>query len=184
MKRAVFVTLLLLGEINGFAQTNATETAEQTVQVNLTNTIEIAFTNTNSQVGNTVTLPFSNVNDFANGVESTLQEMYVSSNKHFTVTVHTVSAYFTVTNNGVTTPSTMPSSVLGMMLSNNNTGGTIGQNFSSTSYNSLSQSSSNLITNANNGYLETFAIKYKATPGFVYPAGVYSNDVVFTATQQ
>jgi len=184
MKKLVVVLLMLTKATLGLSQTSVTETAHQIVQLNLTNTIEIAFTSNNTSIGTTVTLPFSNVNDYANGVESTDQELSVSSNKHFTVSVNTLSPSFLVTNNGVTTPSNMPTSVLAILIAANNTGGTIGQGFSNSTYSSLSSTASNLLTGANNGYLEKFAIKYKATPGFIYPSGVYSTDVVFTATQQ
>lgn len=184
MKKIAVVLLMIFRTTLGISQTTVTETAQQIVQLNLTNTIEIAFTSNGSSTGNTVTLPFTNVNDYANGVESTNQELSVSSNKHFTVAVSAISPNFSVTSNGVTTPSNMPVSILSIMIASNNTGGTIGQGFSSSSYSNLSSSSTNLLTGANNGYLETFAIKYKATPGFVYPVGVYSTDIVFTATQQ
>ena len=184
MKKIAVALLMLFKATIGISQTTVTETAQQIVQLNLTNTIEIAFTSNGSPTGTTVTLPFTNVNDYANGVESTNQELSVSSNKLFTVTVNTLSPNFSVTNNGVTIPSNMPVSVLSILIANNNTGGTIGQGFSNANYSSLSSTASNLLTGANNGYLETFAIKYKATPVFVYPIGVYSTDVVFTATQQ
>ena len=41
-----------------------------------------------------------------------------------------------------------------------------------------------ILTGASNGNNQTFSVKYKATPGFAYPAGVYAVDVTYTATQQ
>ena len=163
---------------------NASSTASQTVQLALSNALEITFTGNGSATGSTVTLPFATVNDYANGVESAAQEIRVRSNKNFSVTVKTAAANFSVTNNGNTATSSMPASVLGVAVASNNTGGQIGQGFSANSYNVLSATAANLITNAANGGNQTFSVKYKATPGFAYPAGTYATDVVFTATQQ
>ncbi len=185
MKKIIIAIAALVGfSTASFAQSNASSTASQTVQLALSNALEITFTGNGSATGATVTLPFTTVNDYANGVESAAQEIKVRSNKNFSVTVKTSTANFSVTNNGVTTSSTMPASVLGVLVSANNTGGSIGSGFSASAYNSLSATAANLITNASNGGNQTFAVKYKATPGFAYPAGTYATDVVFTATQQ
>jgi hypothetical protein len=41
-----------------------------------------------------------------------------------------------------------------------------------------------MINSASKGGNQTFEVKYKATPGFAYPAGTYTTDVVYTATQE
>ena len=73
--------------------------------------------------------------------------------------------------------------VLGIMVSANGTGGSIGGSFSGSAYNTLTSANQDLITNGSRGGNQTFSVKYKATPGFAYPAGTYSVDVVYTATQ-
>ncbi|RYZ54008.1 MAG: hypothetical protein EOP49_06090 [Sphingobacteriales bacterium] len=187
MKKIIIIAAALVSFTTAaFAQNtqNATSTASQTVQLNLSNALEITFNSNNSGTGATVALPFTTVTDYANGVESAPQELRVRSNKNFTVTVKTSTGNFNVTTGGNTASSNMPASVLGVLVAANNTGGAIGQGFSATAYNSLSATAANLITNANNGGNQTFSVKYKATPGFAYPAGTYSTDVVYTATQQ
>jgi len=185
MKKIVIAIAALVGSSTAsFAQSNASGTASQTVQLALSNALEITFTGNGSATGSTVTLPFTSVTDYANGIESAAQEIKVRSNKNFGVTVKTSTANFSVTNGGVTTTSDMPASVLGVLVSANSTGGSIGSGFSASAYNSLSSTAANLITNADNGGNQTFSVKYKATPGFAYPAGTYATDVVFTATQQ
>ncbi|MBL7683508.1 MAG: hypothetical protein JNK00_10655, partial [Flavipsychrobacter sp.] len=47
----------------------------------------------------------------------------------------------------------------------------------------LTSTAANLLTNCNNGGNQTFSVMYEATPGFAYPAGTYTVDVVYTATQ-
>ncbi len=157
--------------------------ASQSTHLALSNAIEITFTGTGGATGTDVTIPFSTVNDYANGVETATQELKIRSNKNFTVEVKTNSANFSYT--GSTSPSpTMPvNGVLGIMVSANSTGGSIGSNFSSSAYNTLKNSDQDLITSATRGGNQKFSVKYKATPGFAYPAGTYTVDVVYTATQ-
>ena len=165
------------------AQTNATGTATQTVQLGLTNALEITFTGSSSATGATVALPFNNVTDYANGVESASQQLKVRSNKNFSVTVKASAANFTVTNAGVTSASTMPvSGVLAVKVASNTTGGTIGTGFDG--FGNLTNTAQNMITNGEKGGNQLFSVQYKATPGFAYPAGTYATDVVYTATQQ
>jgi len=163
---------------------NASGTAQQTVQLALSNALEITFVASNAATGATVTLPFTTVDHYQNGVESATQQLKIRSNKNFGVTVKTSAANFTVTNGASESVSTMPASVLGLVVTDNNTGGALGTGFSSTTYNALSATAANLITAANRGGNQNFTVKYKATPGFAYPAGVYATDVVYTATQQ
>ena len=185
MKKIIIAAAAIIGFATAAnAQSNASATAQQTVQLALSNALEITFTANSSATGNTVSLPFTTADDYANGVESATQQIKVRSNKAFNVTVKTSGANFMVTNNGNTATSSMPASVLGLVVTANATGGQLGQNFSASTYNSLSSTAANLITNANYGGNQNFTVKYKATPGFAYPAGTYSTDVVYTATQQ
>ena len=185
MKKIIIAAVAALGFTTvANAQSNASGSAQQTVNLNLTNALEITFTGTGTNTGSTVNLDFNTVNDYASGVESSAQEIKVRSNKNFGVTVRTSGAYFSVTNNGNTTTSTMPTSSLGVEVSANSTGGSIASGFSSSAYNALSSTAANLIDNATYGGDQKFSVKYKATPGWAFPAGVYATDVIYTATQQ
>lgn len=165
------------------SSSSVSDGAGQNVNVALSNAIEITFTGTGTATGADVTIPFSTVNDYANGVETSSQELKVRSNKDFTVSVKTNSANFSYS--GSTSPApTMPvDGVLGVMVTANSTGGTIGNNFSNSAYNTLKSSNQDLISSGSRGGNQTFSVKYKATPGFAYPAGTYTVDVVYTATQ-
>ncbi len=185
MKKIIIIAAALIGFTTfAKAQTNASGAATQSVQLALTNALEITFVANNTATGATVSLPFTTADDYANGVESATQQLKVRSNKAFNVTVKTAAANFSVTNNGTTSASTMPASILGLVVTNNSTGGTLGTGFSASTYNALASSAANLIDNATNGNNQNFTVKYKATPGFAYAAGTYSMDVVYTATQQ
>ena len=183
MKKIIIIAAAFIGFTSAANGQSTQSSAQQTVQLNLSNALEITFSGSGT-TGATVALPFTTADDYANGVESGAQTLKVRSNKNFTVTVKTSGANFMVSNGGSTATSSMPASVLGLMLTANNTGGQIGQGFSTSAYNALSATAANLITNATNGGNQTFAVKYKATPGFAYPAGTYTTDVIYTATQQ
>ncbi len=181
MKKIIAIIALA---VTGFAaKAQVSSTATQTVNLNLSNAIELTFTGSNTATGTAVNLAFNTVNDYANGVSSSNQELKVRSNKKFGVTVKTNNTNFTYT--GTTSPAPiMPvSGVLALKVSANATGGTIATPFSATAYNGLSSTSANLISNANNGGNQTFSVMYNAIPGFAYPAGTYTVDVVYTATQ-
>ena len=184
MKKIIAIaTLATIGfSANAQNQNNQTSSASQTTNLVLSNAIEITFTGNNSATGAAVTIPFTTVNDYANGVESDAQELKVRSNKLFSVAVKSNNANFAYT--GTTTPApTMPvSGVLAVKVTANGTGGAIAGSFAG--YATLTSSNQDLITAAARGGNQTFSVKYKATPGFAYPAGTYAVDVVYTATQQ
>lgn len=185
MKKIIIATAAIISFASAAsAQTNASGTAQQSVQLALSNALEITFVSGNAATGATVSLPFTTAEDYANGVESTTQQLKIRSNKDFGVTVKTSGANFMVTNGGNTSTSSMPTSVLGLVVTNNSTGGQLGQGFSASTYKTLSSTPANLITSADKGGNQHFTVKYKATPGFAYPAGTYTTDVVYTATQQ
>ena len=185
MKKIIIIAAAFIGFTTAAsAQTNASSTAQQTVELGLSNTIDITFVGSGTATGGTVTLPFTTVTDYANGVESAAQQLKVRSNKLFNVTVAASAANFAVTNGGVTTVSTMPvAGVLDLMVDANQTGGTIASGYSAYG-GGLSTAAASIISGGTNGNNQTFSVKYKATPGFAYPAGVYAVDVIYTATQQ
>ena len=176
------IAIAALSFVGMAAKAQVASTATQTVNLNLSNAIELTFTGSGTATGAAVNLAFNTVNDYANGVQSSAQELKVRSNKKFDVTVKTNNASFSYT--GSTTPApVMPvSGVLGLKVSANGTGGTIAGSFAG--YTSLSSTAANLIANGLNGGNQTFSVMYNATPGVTYPAGTYTVDVVYTATQQ
>jgi hypothetical protein len=182
MKKVFAIAALIYASFAANAQ-NASSTATQTVNLNLSNAIELTFTGNNSATGTAVNLAFNTVNDYANGVTSSEQGLKVRSNKNFAVTVKTNATNFTYTGTTAPAPIMPVADVLDLMVSANGTGGTIATPFSATAYNNLSSTAQNLINNGSRGGNQTFGVKYQATPGFSYPAGTYTVDVVYTATQ-
>jgi uncharacterized protein YraI len=184
MKKVIIIAAAIIGLAFAANAQNATSSASQTTKLSLANAVEITFTGSGTATGGMVTLPFTTVDDYANGVASTAQTLKVRSNKAFGVTVKTNAANFTYS--GSTTPApTMPvANILKLKVSANNTGGSIASGFSSTAFSSLSNADQNLISNGTYGGNQNFDVMYEATPGFAYPAGDYTVNVVYTVTQQ
>lgn len=173
---------LTAGAVFAQDEQNLAEAASQTTNLVMSNAIEITFNSTGLANGETVSLAFNNVNEYANGIESAIYQVAVSSNKKFRVQAKTSSSRFTYS--GTTTPAPVMnvSNILFLKVTNNNTGGSLSSNFNN-KYRTLSSSNQTIINNATTGGNKTFNVQYKATPGFSYPAGTYSVDVVYTATQ-
>jgi len=181
MKKIVIATAFACISLAANAQTSASSTATQQVNLSLTNAIAITFVSSGTATGAAVTLPFATVSDYTNGVTSTAQQLKVQSNKNFTITVKANAANFSYT--GSTSPApAMPINALNLKVTANSTGGTIAGTFGS-AYTDLSATAQNLITNGSYGGNQTFSVQYQATPGFAYPAGTYTTSVVYTATQ-
>jgi hypothetical protein len=179
MKKVIAIFITLLSSFAVKAQTTSTAASQQ-VNLALTDAIAISFVNTGTASGAAITMNFKTVKNYSAGVTSAAQQLKVQSNKNFTISVQANSASFSYS--GGTSPApVMPVGILNVEVTANGTGGTIASPF--TRFSSLSASSQNLITNGSYGGNRTFSIKYKATPGFSYPAGTYTTTVVYTATQ-
>lgn len=178
-----FLSILsILCVLATFAKGQSSTTETEQVDVNLVNVIVLKFTATGTNTGSAVNLPISNLTDYANGVESSVQQLTASSTKNFAITVKANAANFTYTGS-YTSGTTMPvNGKLKLRVTANATGGSIASPFSA--YSTLTSTNQNLITAATLGQNKTFSVQYQATPGFGYPAGTYTTQIVYTATQQ
>ena len=180
MKKIVIIAAALIS-LNTAANAQANSSATQTVNLNLANAIDITFTGSGTATGAAVNLAFNSVSDYANGVQSTAQQLKVRSNKSFNVAVKANSANFSYTGSTSPAPVMPVTNVLSAKVSANSTGGTIANGFGN--YTALTASNVNLLTSATSSGNSLFSIQYEAQPGFTYPAGTYTVDVVYTATQ-
>lgn len=162
-----------------FAQSSTTET--EVVDINLVNVITLKFVATGTNTGSTVSLPFTTINDFVTGEESTVQQMVAASTKPFNITVKTNAANFTYMGSYTPVPTMPVSGKLKLRVTANATGGSIASPFSA--YSTLTSNNQNLINAATTGNNKTFSVQYQAIPGLSYPAGTYTTQVVYTATQ-
>lgn len=183
MKKIIAIAATSVFFTLGAKAQTVSSNASQTVNLSLTDAIELTFTGSGTATGASVTLPFTTVNDYANGVTSSAQALKVKSNKNFTVAVKSNAANFTYTGTATPAPTMPVSGVLGILVSANGTGGSIATPFSASTYSTLTATNQSLISNGTRGGNQTFSVQYQGTPGFSYPAGNYAVDVVYTATQ-
>ncbi|MCB9046851.1 MAG: hypothetical protein H6550_12030 [Chitinophagales bacterium] len=182
MKKIALILLLATVAGTAQAQSNEQAAASQSTNLVMSNAIEITFNSNGNSQGDVVSLAFDNVNDYANGVESSPIELKVRSNKKFHVWAKASSNRFSYS--GSTTPAPqMNVNKLAIKVVSNNTGGTT-PNSVNNKYSNMSRSNKKLINNGTAGGNNTFAIQYKANPGYEFPAGTYSVDIIYTATQQ
>ena len=183
MKKLILASIALVSFATAANAQTANSSATQTVNMNQSDAIEITFVGTGNATGAAVNLAFNNVNDYANGVTSADQQLRVRSNKNYAVAVKSNAVNFTYTGSASPVPVMPVASVLDLMISANGTGGTAVAPFSTTAYTDLTSVGRNMLTNCTKGGNQTFSVKYQAQPGFTYPAGTYTVDVVYTATQ-
>lgn len=176
-------SVALLSAFGYAANAQQSSSASQAVQLQLQNAIDITFTANGSDVGPLVEIPFTTINDYVNGVETANQEIRVRSNKSFNVFVKTNAENFTYTGGATPTPVMPIAGVLNLIVVSDLTGGTIPGPYSTSAYYTLRDFNIDLINNGVAGADQKFTVKYKATPGFAYPAGTYDVGVVYTATQ-
>lgn len=183
MKKIIllFTTLLFAA---GFVKAQSqSASGTQHTELALSNAIDISFVATGNSTGNDVNLTFSDVNDYANGVESNPIRLKVRSNKKFIVRAKTSANNFSYSGSTSPAPSMPVRNTLFIKVVGNNTGGNV-PNAVNNKYKTLRKSNRKIINNGQPGGAQTFDVQYKATPGFAYPAGTYSVNVIFTATQK
>lgn len=160
---------------------HAKAAANQNVNLGLSSAIEISFVNTDNTVGSDVNINFGNVNKYQNGVNSGKQQLKVQSNEDFTISVHASNPYFQYTGSTIPAPQ-MPISDLNLKVTDNATGGNIASPFSG--FADLDDMPQTIISNGQKGGNQLLSVRYKANPGFDFPEGTYSVDIIYTATQQ
>ncbi|MBS1772262.1 MAG: hypothetical protein JST82_05335 [Bacteroidetes bacterium] len=175
MKQLFIIMMLVLIAAAAKAQ-NASGNAAQTANLELSDAIDISFLS-----ANTINMQFNTVNDFANGVESGEHTILVRSNKKFNVRVRALASKFAYAGTS-SDPHMSVNPVLKLKVVNNNTGGTVTSGFNN--YKTPpTNAGTKIINQGQPGGNNTFSVKYFANPGFNYPAGTYSVDIVYTATQ-
>ncbi|MBW7912565.1 MAG: hypothetical protein H3C54_02415 [Taibaiella sp.] len=175
------ISFLLLLHTAADAQSSS---ASQSVSLVLSNAIDISYMATGNGTGTNTMMQFSNPTDYSNGVTSPEQGLRVRSNKTFKVAVRCEASAFNYQGNNANTMQNMPDDALKLRVTSNNTGGSVKAPFTTNGYTSLSNESQDLLVGGEQGQNQTFAVQYKCTPGFNLPAGTYTMNVVYTATQE
>jgi len=185
-KILMYISLSLLINVSVSAQdeSNSSSGAGQSAALALSNGIDISYLTSGNGSGDDAVMQFKNPNDYSNGVMSANQELRVRSNRTFKVAVRCDGSTFQYSGNDNQSLNDMPNDALWLKVTANNTGGSVKAPFSTTSFATLSHANQDLLVDGRNGGNQTFSVKYKCTPGFNLPAGTYSMNVVYTATQQ
>ena len=181
MKKIIFLTTAVLG-FNLAANAQSSSGASQSTALSLSNAIAVTFTGSGSSNGGSVSVPFSSVADFTNGITTSVQTLKVQSNKLFNLGVSVNAANFTYSGTASPAPVMPISGVLALQVTGNGAGGLLNSLFNALS-STLSTAEQTLVSLGSNGGNQTLSLQYKATPGFAYPAGTYTANVVFTTTQ-
>jgi hypothetical protein len=183
MKTLIITFAIFFGLIVKANAQNASASATQSASLNLSNAIAITFTGTGSTTGSTVNMSFSNLTDFLTGITSTAQQLKVQSNLPFNVAVKADASSFLYVGLGSVNINLLPTNMYQAKITANSTGGSVASPFSTTAFANLTANDQNIITNGSNGSNQTFSVAYKCIPGLLLPAGVYTQNVVYTATQ-
>jgi hypothetical protein len=157
--------------------------ASQTIQLELTDAIEITFDGTGTNTGSVVKFQFSNPNQYASGLQSAEYILTIRSNKKFNLVLNTSTPNFTYSGAALPAPMMPVAGVLSLMLTQNTTGGNTSSPFALNQYGAITSMAQTVMATCSNGGNQQLAVKYKAEPGFGYPGGTYSVDAVYTATQ-
>lgn len=187
MKKIIALILLSsapLAAVFAQSESNKSASASHSAVLALNNSIDISFLQSGSPNGADATMDFRNPNDYSNGVTSAEQQLRVRSNKHFKVAVRCDANSFAYDGASSQHPTQMPNDALWLKVTRNRTGGSVQAPFSTNTFANLSTGNQDLLVNGQNGGNQTFAVKYKCTPGFNLPAGTYTMNVVYTATQE
>ena len=122
MKKIIILSAALLGFNLASNAQSGPSTANQNVNLNLSNAIVITYNSIGGATNGTdVNIPFTTVADYQNGVvESGTEHLFVQSNLKFNVTVATTSTEFSFTGSG-SNPHMPVSGVLAAQVFNNNT---------------------------------------------------------------
>lgn len=154
----------------------------QALQLSLTEVVSASLFASDSGTSSSINIPIGGVNALADGTESHDIEVTLQSTADYDVSVSASSEYFTY-NGTATNPAQMAvKDVLSIKITANNTGGAVSNGF--TQYQPVDGTLNQLIIASGLRGTRTFSFKYMAQPGFNYPAGTYTTDIVYTITKK
>lgn len=185
MKKTTLCIAALLCAIAAHAQ-NASSSAVQQIRCQLNDVVGVGMAGGNNGGGNgsggsSVEMPLNGTTAMGSGIESPEFKVNLFSNANFDVSVQASSNAFTYTG-AATSGTNMPvKDVLSVIITDNNTGGDVTNGYNN--YQSVNGTTGKRVIG--NGQIGTssFGFKYKANPGFNYPAGTYTTDILYTITK-
>ncbi len=151
-------------------------------RLSLTEVVSASLFASDSSNTSTITIPIGGINALADGMESHEIEVTLQSTADYDVSVSSSSAYFTYNGTATNPAQMLVKDVLSIKITANTTGGTVSNGF--TQYQPVDGTLNQLIIASGLSGTRTFAFKYMAQPGFNYPAGTYTTDIVYTITKK
>jgi hypothetical protein len=183
MKKLILFLLAGFSLLSAQAQTaSSLAPASQTARIIINDAIDIKFIS-NSTTGNDIPFTFSTIQNFIDGVVSAEEpELLIRSNKNFNIAIRTKSATFNGPGG-----TALGADILKVMTVKQPSGSSIATPFSSAAYSPLSYNAQTVFQGCSKGWSATdqnCKLRFKAEPATQIPAGSYSIDVEYTATQQ
>lgn len=184
-KKIIIIFLFILAAGGAVAQ-NAGSSAIQTATLSLADVVGVDVVSGGGNGGNggssAVEMPIHGVNALANGIESPQLEIKLRSTSAFDVSISASANTFSYTGPSTSGTNMNVSDVLNVMITENNTGGSVSSGF--TEYQSVNGTTQKSIITSGQPGERAFSFKYKALPDFNYPAGTYTTDIVYTITKR
>ncbi len=177
-----FILLVLTGFANALKAQSQGAGSVQTASLEMAEVVSASFFAPGSGAPQSVELPMSGTSAMSEGIESPEIEVTLQCTADFDISVASSSEYFTYS--GPSTQNTdMPvEDVLKIMITENNTGGSVGNGFSQ--YQPINAGAGKQVISSGQRGTRKFSFKYKAQPGFNYPAGTYTTDIVYTVSKK
>ncbi len=179
---ALFIILTIsLLNVSKLSAQQSSAGGSQKISLALANVVQISQFNGQGNSG-TVSMPMATAATMNQGVESPLYTVSINSTDGFDVKAQAVDEFFTYSGSASTTPAMKVADVLELKVVQNNTTGNIAGGHAQ--YQPVQGTNqSPIIQNGNRGANQTFAVQYKATPGYNYPGGLYTAAIMYTVTQ-
>ena len=163
-----------------YASAQGSEPA-QSATVKLKNIFSASVGSSNGQGGANVQIPIYGANALRNGIESSEMEVTLLCTSDFHISIASSSTNFLYTGPSTNNPIMPVKDVLSIIITENKTNGTISNGFNQ--YKNISKTAKQIINSGQLG-IRSFKFKYKAIPGFLYPAGNYSTDIIYTVVKK
>lgn len=164
---------------------NANSGAVQKANLNLSEVVGVSLPDDgggNGSGGSAVEMPISSMNGLSEGIESPALKIKLQSTTPFDISISASSNTFIYSGSSSFGTTMNVADVLAVMITQNATGGSVAGGFGQ--YKSVTGTIKQPIITSGQPGERSFEFKYKAIPGFEYPAGTYTTDIIYTITKR
>lgn len=184
MKKLTLITIIFISGNICYGQ-NAGGSASQNVDLALADVVGTGFgggSGGSGSSGGTVSFPISGTSALSEGLESADIQVTMQCNTAYDVNVSASASTFTYTGPSTFGTTMQVKDVLQFMVTDNQTGGNISSDYDQ--YQPIDGTNAKVAIGSGQPGVHTFSFKYKAQPGFNYPAGTYTTDIIFTVVKK